>query len=207
MSTTCLDDPRIQTLSAALSLPLVSNAPHDQLDTALEIEAHEYSPTLIDGSSKPSSGSQYDLHAIPTYLSERTRCPSSLIRKNSDLSIFKDTIHLQTLSASTSILNNNLPGDNVEAKPEGSADTMSAISYAPASNLIPRLSKLQKRNSMTQFLALCWCLFLGGWNDGSTGPLLPRMQEDYRVCTNLLLPCILRFSLSALPRSVSRLYR
>jgi hypothetical protein len=157
------------------------------MDTAFEIKAHECCPTIIDGPCKPISGSQYDLHAIPTYLSERTRRPSSLARKNSDLSILKDTIHLQTLSASGTSILNILPGDNTEAKPERSAETLNAVSYSPALNLTPRLSKLQKRNSMVQFLALCWCIFLVGWNDGSTGPLLPRIQEDYGVCANLLL--------------------
>jgi hypothetical protein len=32
-----------------------------------------------------------------------------------------------------------------------------------------------------QFLALCWSLFLIGWTDGSTGPLLLRIQEFYDV--------------------------
>ncbi|KAI0064423.1 MFS general substrate transporter [Artomyces pyxidatus] len=32
-----------------------------------------------------------------------------------------------------------------------------------------------------QFAALCWCLFLAGWNDGTTGPLLPRIQGVYHV--------------------------
>ncbi|KAG7448657.1 MFS general substrate transporter [Guyanagaster necrorhizus] len=32
-----------------------------------------------------------------------------------------------------------------------------------------------------QFTALCWCMFLAGWNDGTTGPLLPRIQEVYDV--------------------------
>ena len=32
-----------------------------------------------------------------------------------------------------------------------------------------------------QFAALCYCLFLAGWNDGTTGPLLPRIQEVYHV--------------------------
>lgn len=30
-------------------------------------------------------------------------------------------------------------------------------------------------------IACCWCLFLAGWNDGSTGPLLPAIQEHYHV--------------------------
>ncbi|TFY63546.1 hypothetical protein EVG20_g6271 [Dentipellis fragilis] len=32
-----------------------------------------------------------------------------------------------------------------------------------------------------QFAALCWTQFLAGWNDGSTGPLLPRIQVVYNV--------------------------
>lgn len=188
---TFLDDPRqtTSTFSATLGLPLGSNAPHDQLDTPLEIKIREYPPTIVDDPSKPTSGSRYDLNAIPTYLSERTRRPSSLTRKNPDLSILKDAIHLQTLSAGGTSNLHNQP-DDTEAKLEHSTDTLSAISYLPASNLTPRLSGLQKRNSMIQFLALCWCIFLVGWNDGSTGPLLPRIQEDYRVRGHFVLHCI-----------------
>ena len=32
-----------------------------------------------------------------------------------------------------------------------------------------------------QFATLCWCFVLEGWNDGSTGPLLPRIQDTYHV--------------------------
>lgn len=32
-----------------------------------------------------------------------------------------------------------------------------------------------------QFLSLCWTLFVVGWSDGSTGPLLPRIQSVYHV--------------------------
>ncbi|KAF8870181.1 major facilitator superfamily domain-containing protein [Infundibulicybe gibba] len=41
--------------------------------------------------------------------------------------------------------------------------------------------KQHLKNSRIQFASLCWCLFLAGWNDGSTGPLLPRIQEVYHV--------------------------
>ncbi len=36
-----------------------------------------------------------------------------------------------------------------------------------------------------QFAALCWSMFLAGWNDGTTGPLLPRIQEVYNVRNTL----------------------
>ncbi|KAJ7634865.1 MFS general substrate transporter [Roridomyces roridus] len=32
-----------------------------------------------------------------------------------------------------------------------------------------------------QLAALYWCLFLAGWNDGSAGPLIPRIQKVYHV--------------------------
>jgi hypothetical protein len=43
------------------------------------------------------------------------------------------------------------------------------------------LAKLFRRKSRMHFAALCLCLFLVGWNDGSTGPLLPALQESYHV--------------------------
>ncbi|KAH6917868.1 major facilitator superfamily domain-containing protein [Coprinopsis sp. MPI-PUGE-AT-0042] len=39
----------------------------------------------------------------------------------------------------------------------------------------------QIRTGRLQFFALCWCLFICGWNDGTTGPLLPRIREVYNI--------------------------
>ncbi|KAJ6593097.1 major facilitator superfamily domain-containing protein [Mycena capillaripes] len=33
----------------------------------------------------------------------------------------------------------------------------------------------------TQLVTLCWTLFLAGWNDGSLGPLIPRIQQVYNI--------------------------
>ena len=38
-----------------------------------------------------------------------------------------------------------------------------------------------RRKARIQFITLCWTLFLAGWNDGTTGPLLPRIQIVYHV--------------------------
>ena len=35
---------------------------------------------------------------------------------------------------------------------------------------------------------LCFCLFIVGWNDGTLGPLLPRIQAAYGVSTMGFLP-------------------
>ncbi|KAI9063743.1 hypothetical protein FKP32DRAFT_667910 [Trametes sanguinea] len=39
----------------------------------------------------------------------------------------------------------------------------------------------QRRKGLIHFFALCVCLFVNGWNDGTTGPMLPRIQENYHV--------------------------
>lgn len=41
----------------------------------------------------------------------------------------------------------------------------------------------QKKLANVQFVSLCWTLFLIGWNDASTGPLLPRIGQVYHVCS------------------------
>ncbi|KIY70497.1 MFS general substrate transporter [Cylindrobasidium torrendii FP15055 ss-10] len=43
------------------------------------------------------------------------------------------------------------------------------------------LTKAQHRASLVQFCTLCFAFFLEGWNDGTTGPLLPVMQEYYGI--------------------------
>jgi hypothetical protein len=42
-------------------------------------------------------------------------------------------------------------------------------------------TKKEARVARAQFLTLCWALFVIGWTDGSTGPLLPRIQSVYDV--------------------------
>ncbi|PFH48670.1 hypothetical protein AMATHDRAFT_64868 [Amanita thiersii Skay4041] len=50
----------------------------------------------------------------------------------------------------------------------------------PSAVGIPTTRK-QKRTAQIQFMTLCWALFLLGWSDASTGPLLPRIQNVYHV--------------------------
>ncbi|KAH9846506.1 MFS general substrate transporter [Lenzites betulinus] len=56
----------------------------------------------------------------------------------------------------------------------------------PQNNSAPRTAvsastPASRRLARFQFATLCWTLFLAGWNDGTTGPLLPRMQAVYHV--------------------------
>lgn len=41
--------------------------------------------------------------------------------------------------------------------------------------------RVHARRRAVHFAVLCWLFFLSGWNDGSTGPLLPKIQEHYGV--------------------------
>ena len=49
---------------------------------------------------------------------------------------------------------------------------------------VSKTSKRRTSRARIQFLSLCWTLFLIGWSDASTGPLLPRLQINYHV------PCL-----------------
>ncbi|THH32779.1 hypothetical protein EUX98_g1406 [Antrodiella citrinella] len=46
---------------------------------------------------------------------------------------------------------------------------------------LPTLTNKYRLKANIQFFAACWSLFLAGWNDGTNGPLLPRIREVYHV--------------------------
>ncbi|KAI0370515.1 MFS general substrate transporter [Pilatotrama ljubarskyi] len=45
----------------------------------------------------------------------------------------------------------------------------------------PAQTSAMSRKGWIQFGTLCWSSYVAGWNDGTVGPLLPRLQEIYRV--------------------------
>ena len=45
----------------------------------------------------------------------------------------------------------------------------------------PAQTKKLRRKAELQFFTLCLSLFLVGWNDGTNGPLLPKIQSIYHV--------------------------
>ncbi len=49
------------------------------------------------------------------------------------------------------------------------------------STTFPATTPAMKLKARIQFATLCWSLFMAGWNDGTTGPLLPRIQSVYHV--------------------------
>jgi len=48
--------------------------------------------------------------------------------------------------------------------------------------------RTQRTREQIQLTALCWFVYLEGWNDGSNGPLLPRIQQVYGV--HFLVSCV-----------------
>jgi hypothetical protein len=73
---------------------------------------------------------------------------------------------------------------------EGYVDAIELSPVTPVdkqSDDLERLSVLsakrrtQKTREKIQYVTLCWFVYLEGWNDGSNGPLLPRIQKVYGV--------------------------
>lgn len=63
----------------------------------------------------------------------------------------------------------------------GSVDPSVQALRESVTALDPALEAVYRRKSLVHFLALCSCMFVNGWNDATTGPMLPRIQEKYNV--------------------------
>ncbi|KIJ59385.1 hypothetical protein HYDPIDRAFT_118606 [Hydnomerulius pinastri MD-312] len=73
--------------------------------------------------------------------------------------------------------------DDIELTPVTTAPPSSEnqdVAHAPNPPRVLK-SRLQKSRETKQFITLCWLVYLMGWNDGSNGPLLPRIQQVYGV--------------------------
>jgi hypothetical protein len=46
---------------------------------------------------------------------------------------------------------------------------------------VPERTSRHRTTERIHLLTLCWTMMLGGWNDASTGPLLPRIQKVYHL--------------------------
>ncbi|TCD71912.1 hypothetical protein EIP91_000044 [Steccherinum ochraceum] len=64
------------------------------------------------------------------------------------------------------------------ASPSGGDGTSEEPHPGPS---FPAITPEMRRKANIQFITLCWTLFLGGWMGGTTGPLLPRIQQVYHV--------------------------
>src|ERR1700691_3014273 len=79
---------------------------------------------------------------------------------------------------STSGVELNEHSENLEMK-DRTLTTNTGVA-APSIALLSNTHAYRVR-ARIQFASLCYSLFLAGWNDGTTGPLLPRIREVYHV--------------------------
>lgn len=86
---------------------------------------------------------------------------------------------------STFYIDESLPTTPHEEYELPTLPTTRAASLAPSTEPIASDSVKERRNARRKeyicFGVLLWSIWLEGWNDGSNGPLLPRMQEHYHV--------------------------
>lgn len=68
-----------------------------------------------------------------------------------------------------------------ESVVEMGPEPLSKVSSDISPDVSPALAKKYLWRARLQFLANCYSLFLAGWNDGTTGPLLTRIQDVYNV--------------------------
>lgn len=90
------------------------------------------------------------------------------------------------------------PTQCVEKDPRAEEKEVNLSEEVKRSNVEYKTSKRPTSRARIQFFSLCWTLFLAGWSDASTGPLLPRIQSTYHV------PCL---SLSSLDKQIIGLFR
>ena len=73
-----------------------------------------------------------------------------------------------------------LDEDSKEATTEKDVTRPSSLRYAANPTATPAM----RRRGRIQFATLCWSIFVAGWNDGTLGPLLLRLQAVYHVRTS-----------------------
>ncbi|CCL99205.1 uncharacterized protein FIBRA_01220 [Fibroporia radiculosa] len=75
-----------------------------------------------------------------------------------------------------------ISGEDLElAPPLSYVPSMIKEDASSAGVLSPAQRAKHRLIGWIQFAALCYFFFLEGWNDGSTGPLLPRIQRNYGI--------------------------
>lgn len=64
-------------------------------------------------------------------------------------------------------------------------DNSPELENKEVSEKAPRTAAMKKKENWHLF-ALCFALFVAGWDGGTAGPLIVRMQEFYGVCIRLI---------------------
>ncbi|KAK0234023.1 MFS transporter [Armillaria fumosa] len=124
------------------------------------------------------NGGTYELHPLPECFTERARRPS-VVRNDStaDTITFNDLVPEQSLTVL----------EDVHLKSHIVTETSTEVVIPPIHHRAQTVesegsrSQSYRRQANLQFAAVCWSFFLGGWNDGTTGPLIPVIQESYHI--------------------------
>ena len=148
------------------------------------VVSHSLPSTVINLSDGPHSGwhvrNAYKVRRFPARAINSLEEPSRQGMKTTNVSAegganprhptarSSDDVELSNLARNIKVS----VGDHIAIKP---------ATHTGAANDTVDQTKAQRLRARIQFATLCWTLYLAGWNDGSTGPLLPRIQKVYNV--------------------------
>ncbi|RPD55996.1 MFS general substrate transporter [Lentinus tigrinus ALCF2SS1-6] len=113
-----------------------------------------------------------ELPVIKEYAGPYSRGTSSGIRPT-DISFQNDVVfssQKDDVEIAPSFPSSLAPSIRIDEDTDSTAPVMSTAQKAAL-----------KRKRLTNFMTLCFVVFMNGWNDGTTGPLLPRIQEYYGI--------------------------
>jgi len=74
---------------------------------------------------------------------------------------------------------NDKHNEEIEIEVGSSASGSRAASISDSD--LKAQTRRQRLRARVQFATVCSSMYLAGWNDGTTGPLLPRIQKVYGV--------------------------
>ncbi|KAM5542669.1 hypothetical protein V8D89_003630 [Ganoderma adspersum] len=102
---------------------------------------------------------------------------STHVRGSGDVTFRKDVVFVPSKSDDVELMpsfpNSLAPSIRITDADADDADTVPAISAAQKA--------VYRRKFLISFVTLCFSFFLEGWNDGTVGPLLPRIQSYYNL--------------------------
>ncbi|KAI0322850.1 MFS general substrate transporter [Amylostereum chailletii] len=182
----------------------VGETPTADIEASVSFEPRGYSTDSKDQSESAVDTTATDYN-MPSFLS----APSSRVRRRSELAFSRpqkpvqdDTLSAYEMppvaphvSARVRALPPDVPEEEIEiekGKIELPETAVSSAMPTPAPSLyysdgvaltsaVNHRTSSQRRLGMLHFLALCFNFFLEGWNDGTTGPMLPTFQERYNL--------------------------
>lgn len=133
---------------------------------------------------------------IPMYISGQTVSPDSTFSDRSAMSSVnasnsslapgtsESVPHTVTPTHAVLSVHRNIHVEEIELS-EVNAQPPQKRSNLALDVHVSQTNKSSKFRGRIQFFALCWTIFLSGWCDSSTGPLLLRMQDEYHVLSLL----------------------